>query len=84
MSRRIRWGVGLFLIVVAFIVGFTLMLVPDDPDTLVNSVHQVIHPNGLRVIGLIIAAVATLSAFGLGILEAIDATENPERHHETK
>jgi len=82
MSRRVRWTIGVCLVIGALIAGFALMLIPDSPDTHINDIPHVVQLSGWRVIGLVIAALATLVAFGLGILEAFDATEHPERHHE--
>lgn len=82
MPRRLRMIIGVTLVVVALVVGFALMLIPESPSSHVNDVHHVVQLSGWRVVGLVIAALATLVAFGLGILEAFDATEHPDRHHE--
>lgn len=84
MPRRLRWAVGLTVVAIALIVGFIMMIVPEDPQTHVNSVHRVIQGSPVRIIGMAIAGLAVLALMGLGLLEAFDATEHPERHHENE
>ncbi len=72
MSRRILWAVGLTALVGAIGAGFVLMILSGN-GTLAREPW--------RPLGLAIAVLSALTAFMLGLLEAVDTTNHPERHH---
>lgn len=72
MSRRIVWAVGLTALAGAIAAGFTLMVLSEN-GTLAQEPW--------RPLGLAIGVLSALTAFMLGLLEAVDTTSHPERHH---
>jgi hypothetical protein len=72
MSRRIVWAVGLIALGGAIAAGFTLMILSNN-GTLAQQPW--------RPLGLAIATLSALTGFMLGLVEAVDTTSHPERHH---